>query len=259
MLPKPLRIAAIYIAACFFSSAGYADTLPAFPHSGPPYSGPYLDPFSSAQMETVLPYSIGAIWWGATQDALFNVNQPWHWEAEFDINPGTSGTLALRIPGLPVIFGKLGPGPDLYIDLEQPDLGNSFQMFINHPVLGSGNFCLPSLGEQGSVCKQMVNLTPFTIAWGTAVTEGPPEAPKKLRGRFYDPWDFEVTLSNDQFNILEFTWDDTTSTMTLLGDPVVPEPSYFVVFCGIAAALLVRRAWRRTAPSGISTVRNSSR
>lgn len=103
----------------------------------------------------------------------------WHWEIEIDLDP--YGGLA---PGVPVTFDFsplggpiLGPfgvpivaGPDIYIDVDQPDHNNGLDPFNEPP---------PPFPEMGDFSKALVNETDDPVAWGTSVTEdltpsGPP-------------------------------------------------------------------------------------
>jgi hypothetical protein len=84
----------------------------------------------------------------------------WHWESELDLDPyPVGGVVGVRFDFTMLggaVFGPIPvpllPGPDIYLDVDQPDQ-------------------VP--GDMGPFAKAIFNLTPFVIAWGTSVTEDP--------------------------------------------------------------------------------------
>lgn len=94
----------------------------------------------------------------------------WHWEIELDFDPygGVIPPVFIApLGGGPLIGPFLlagGAGPDLYIDVHQPD----------HPA------------ELGKFSKSLINLLPVPVGWGTSVSEDP------IAGR--EPFGKEVCL-----------------------------------------------------------------
>ncbi len=111
--------------------------------------------------ELVPPFISGVAWAAPfTVPAMDVMPAPaatWHWESEIDI-PALAGPVPVSFNGGVPVLVVFGPGSDLYYHANQPDLAGSI-------------FPLVVYGETGPVWKQLVNLTPFPVAWGTSVTE----------------------------------------------------------------------------------------
>jgi hypothetical protein len=178
------------LTACALSSSTVrADILPTPPHAG---FAVHLDPFIGGAValgavglpacgtpgEIVPAFTLGTPWNSTTCPTpgvdLVASPDPWHWEIELDIL-GLVGLVPTSILGAPFVPVAYGPGSDIYIDIIQSDLADSF--VAPGVILGfGGGFCFPGAAEVstvGDVCKQLLNLTPLAVAWGTSVTEGP--------------------------------------------------------------------------------------
>jgi len=164
---------------------------------------------------------LGAPWVGA--DGLVSPAF-WHWESEIDIGPAFSATPLgpAVVPTFFFGFGPFpvfyGPGPDIYIDVHQPDLGGSV------PFLG---VCGIGFAEVGPVCKQLLNLTPLFVAWGTSVTED--RAGDGVAGKdvtFFlasgEMQTMSFPISNTSHNALRVSFDGTN---ILFEEINVPEPA----------------------------------
>ena len=139
--------------------------------------GPHLDPFvgglpaagavgppaAGGPGEIVPPGVPGVVWaLPLTLPAADAVPDPvatWHWESEIDVL-GLAGPVPVSFNGAVPVIITFGPGSDVYYHANQSDLAGSV-----YPTV--------TAGEVGPVWKQLVNLTPFVVAWGTSVTEDP--------------------------------------------------------------------------------------
>lgn len=137
--------------------------------------GPHLDPFVGGPValgavgppaaggpgEVVPPFISGVAWaipfTAPATDVMLAPAATWHWESEIDV-PGLVGPVPVSFNGGVPVVVVFGPGSDLYYHANQPDLAGSV-------------FPLVVYGEVGPVWKQLVNLTPFPVAWGTSVSE----------------------------------------------------------------------------------------
>jgi len=97
----------------------------------------------------------------------------WHWEIELDLDPypgllpgGVIPPVFFSLFGGPLVGPFLvapfpGGGPDIYIDVHQPDFP----------------------AETGAFAKHLINLLPVPVGWGTSVTEDPAGGDAGLFGK----------------------------------------------------------------------------
>jgi len=172
----------------FVAASSRADTIPT--HGG----GPHLDPFilgpvaagavgpaaNGTTGEIILAGTASVPWSSPyTAPATDAINDPtaiWHWEMELDFL-GINGVIPTSVNGSPFVPVTYGAGTDLRLDVHQMDLGGSGTTGIPGVVLGSpaawGGCDILGSGETGSVCKNLVNHTGGSVAWGVSVTESP--------------------------------------------------------------------------------------
>jgi hypothetical protein len=205
----------------------------------------HLDPYvfgpvaaGPPQGEIIAPFAAGLPHVGA--DGL-TAADGWHWQDEFDIL-GFAGPAGLWVNGVFQGIVQFGPGTDFIVDFHQRDTpgipGNG-----PIPGLAPGNTCLTlGFAEQGPVCKQLVNLTPFFVGHGVAVEE--------CRDGFPGGCDPPLPQIDD---ILIVEADDGPQNQLVLrfatdpnGDPAffvekVPEPGTGVLLATGIALLWLRR------------------
>jgi len=212
--------------------------------------GPHLDPFVAGPVAAgavgpaaaggpgeIVPAATPGVPWAIpltapAADAIFDPLAIWHWESEIDII-GLVGIVPVSFNGATPVPITMGPGSDIYYHANQADLAGSV-----FPGVVSG--------EIGPVWKQLVNLTPFPVAWGTSVTEEigtlgfrealelqvPPGTLPPLTPIFGDS------------NVIELSYDPLSGTL-FFSEVVVPEPTTIsLVVAGATALLLGKRRLR---------------
>jgi hypothetical protein len=158
----------------------------------------------------------------------------WHWENEFDLDPYPRGGVALVTFNFTAFGGPvIGPvpvpliaGPDIYLDIDQPDQG--------------------AAGEFGPFDKFLINLTDIPVGWGTSVTEDPAGTPEdftKTIRLFGDPGFF---LSIPENTNGHNAWELANIPGGFMFRQVrrVPEPgslAFFTLGVGVLALALRRR------------------
>lgn len=122
--------------------------VPAPPAPGTVVSAPVGGPFTNDIVGSLAIDTKGGV------DTLASL-AGWHWEIELDFDPygGVIPPVFIApLGGGPLVGPFLlagGAGPDLYIDVHQPD----------HPA------------ELGPFTKSLINLLPVPVGWGTSVSE----------------------------------------------------------------------------------------
>jgi hypothetical protein len=209
--------------------------------------GPHLDPFVPGPVaagvvgplaaggpgEIVPPFAPGVPWavpfTAPAADAIADPLAIWHWESEIDV-PALVGLVPVSFNGAAPVLITFGPGSDLYYHANQPDLAGSIFPFV-------------VAGEIGPVWKQLVNLTPFPVAWGTSVGEdlgmlGYREAVElQVSPGILPP----LAPIFGYSNIIELSFDPLSGTLGFT-EIIVPEPtSGWLLVVGATASLLIRR------------------
>ena len=243
----------------------YADTVPT--HG----QGPHLNPFrlgwnppdltcppwvagpaaNGTCGELVMPFTAGTPWsppyTAPAFDAINNFGGPdldWHWESEIDV-PGLNGWVMVNFFGRMIIPVFFAPGVDIYLDVHQFDLGNSPVALAlpGFPMYAWGA-CGVGFAETGSVCKQLINLTPFQIAWGTSVTETPGQILASEKRVVVGGDEYILSDPNTNHNVLRVSGDQNG---LLIEEVDIPEPATLVL-AGLGLGVLVV-AWRRKRPT----------
>lgn len=162
----------------------------------------------------------------------------WIWQSEIDLDPlgGLPPVVLVSLFGAAPVPVATGPGSEIFISIFQFDAN----VLAPPPP---GGFCPAPAGLEvgGSVCKQLLNLTPGIVGWGTSVTEVPAggaELPHK-----------EVTLKG-LTELFQFTPPSTFhNLLSISGDAQigyaieelnVPEPATLALV-GIGIGWMMRR------------------
>jgi hypothetical protein len=160
----------------------------------------------------------------------------WHWENEFDLDPYPRGGIALVTFNFTAFGGPvIGPvpvplvaGPDIYLDIDQPDQG--------------------AAGEFGPFDKFLINLTDIPVGWGTSVTEDPAGTPEDYQKTIRLPGDDTFLMTVPENTDGHSGWRLTGSGLEFVLRQVrpVPEPSSFGLFAlGLGGLALAFRRRRR--------------
>lgn len=157
---------AAFVSLSAFTRADFVPTHGLGPHLDPFGPGPVaagaVGPLAAGGPGEIVPPFVPGVPWAApftapAADAILDPLAIWHWESEFDIL-GLVGIVPVSFNGAAPVPIMFGPGSDLYYHANQADLAGSVFPFVVS-------------GEVGPVWKQLVNLTPFAVAWGTSVAE----------------------------------------------------------------------------------------
>lgn len=246
-----LKVTGFISTITVFQDIAHADGVPtggAGPHLDPFINGPVADgevglAACGTPGEIVPPFRASVPWslnagCPPFTDNIFNSGIGWRWEIELDFI-GINGRFETFINSVRT-FVNYGPGVDIFLLGFQPDLGNSVpipSVISPESPLGSV-ICspggIPANGETGTVCKQLISFAPFSIAWGTSVTEGALATPiaslsNGLNGLAMFPNDPSADDINFSFselasNIVVRSEDDTIS-IDLTSKLEIPEPS----------------------------------
>lgn len=208
--------------------------------------GPHLDPFGPGPVAAgavgpaaaggpgeIVPPGLAGVPWAIPFTALATDTIPdplaiWHWETEVDIL-ALAGLVPVSFNGAVPVIITFGPGSDIYYHANQPDLAGSIFPFV-------------VAGETGPVWKQLVNLTPFPVAWGTSVTEDLGTLGYREALELQVPPGTLPPLASifGYGNIIELSFDPLSGTLGFT-EVVVPEPtSGGLLAVGAAVSLLIR-------------------
>ena len=233
-----------------YSHADFVATHGFGPHLDPFVPGPVAlgvaGPLAAGGPGEIVPAGLAGVPWATpltapAADAIADPLAIWHWESEIDV-VGLLGPVPVSFNGATPVIVTFGPGSDLYYHANQPDLAGSIFPFV-------------VAGEIGPVWKQLVNLTPYAVAWGTSVSEDFGTLGYREALALQTPPGTLPALAPiyGYSNIIELSFDPLSGTLGFT-EIVVPEPtSGWLLAVGAAASLLVRLRRSRalkTRPSG---------
>lgn len=145
------------LACCALARADSLPTVPGVVH---------LDPFVAGWLPLGAPRNVVVPPGGASaQPGIDGLTSPrlWVWENELDF-VGLIGPISVSLGGMPPVVVTFGPGPDIYIRVDQVD----------------------TPAELGPFAKSLTNSPAgnVSVAWGVSVVEDPSHGPTQPGGTF---------------------------------------------------------------------------